>query len=93
MIGFAGQEPVKETPETPYDPGNPKPIMREVLNMKKVYETPKAVKYVFDYQDNVVASFGNGKKGKTGHASNSCYTHNGSDVYAHPCDDAVPKEE
>ena len=60
--------------------------------MNKAYETPKAVKYVFDYTDNVVAS-GNAKKGKEGHASNSCYTHNGSDVYEHPCDDAIPKVE
>ena len=57
--------------------------------MKKAYETPKAVKYVFDYTDNVVAS--NAKDGKTGHAANACYTHNGSDVYEHPCDEAEPK--
>ena len=48
--------------------------------MKKVYETPKAVKYVFDYQENVVASFGNDKDGKTGNATNACYTGNTSNV-------------
>ena len=58
--------------------------------MKKTYESPKAVKYVFDYTENVVAS--NGKKGKHGHASNSCYTHNGSDVYAHSCE-GIPKND
>lgn len=59
--------------------------------MKKVYETPKAVKYVFNYEENVVASFGIVKDGKTGHAANACYTHNASDVYGHPCDEAIPK--
>ena len=57
--------------------------------MKKVYETPKAVKYVFNYEDNVVASL-NAKKGKTGHAENSCYKHNTDDTYEHGCD-ADPK--
>ncbi len=51
--------------------------------MKKVYETPKAIKYVFDYTENVVAS--NGKDGKTGHAINACDSHNGSDEYALGC--------
>ena len=57
--------------------------------MKKAYETPKAVMYVFNYQDNVVASNtddeGNIKDGKTGHAANACGTHNASDVYEHGC--------
>ena len=46
--------------------------------MKKAYETPKAIKYVFDYTDNVVAS--NGKNGRTGPSSNSCHTGNTADV-------------
>ena len=58
--------------------------------MKKQYETPKAERLVFDYQETIVASE-NGKDGKTGHAANACYTHDGSDVYGHPCDDAIPK--
>ena len=75
-----------------YDPGNPKPIMREVLEMKKVYETPKAVKYVFDYQENVVASSTlNAKDGRNpAHPSyNACFTHNVSDNSTHnpnPCE-------
>ena len=52
--------------------------------MKKQYETPMAEKLVFDYAENVVAS-GNVKDGKTGHAMNACFTHNGSDVYSHGC--------
>ena len=44
--------------------------------MKKAYETPKAVKYVFDYTENVVAS--NGKDGKTGPSAASCKTQNGA---------------
>ncbi len=59
--------------------------------MKKVYETPKAVKYVFDYQENVVASFSeNDKDGRDpSHPSyNACFTHNTSDNSTHnssPC--------
>lgn len=65
--------------------------------MKKVYETPKAVKYVFDYQENVVASStGNGPNANPNanpHAQNNCYTHNTSDVYGHPecLEEAIPK--
>ena len=50
--------------------------------MKKVYETPKAVKYVFDYQENVVASYSdNGKDGRDpSHPSyNACFTGNNAD--------------
>ena len=46
------------------------PVNEGGTQMKKAYETPKAVKYVFDYTDNVVAS--NAKDGKTGHAANAC---------------------
>ena len=59
--------------------------------MKKEYMSPKAEKLVFDYEENIVAASGNVKDGKTGHAANSCYTHNASDVYAHSCDGAIPK--
>ena len=48
--------------------------------MKKVHETPKAVKYVFDYAENVVAS--NGKEGKKGNGANGCFTGNGANVNA-----------
>ena len=51
--------------------------------MKKTYETPRAVKYVFDYQENVVASFDfDVKDGRdpSHPSSNSCYTHNTDDV-------------
>ena len=58
--------------------------------MKKEYITPKAEKLVFDYEENIVAS-GNVKDGHTGPSSNACYTHNGSDVYGHACEDAIPK--
>ena len=57
--------------------------------MKRQYETPKAEKYVFDYKENVVASYGNGKEinpHANPHAENSCYTHNGSDVVGHDCE-------
>ncbi len=49
--------------------------------MKKAYETPKAVKYVFNYQENVVAS-ANGKDGRDpSHPSyNACFTNNTADV-------------
>ena len=49
--------------------------------MKKAYETPKAVKYVFNYQENVVASL-NGKDGRDpSHPSyNACFIQNTADV-------------
>ena len=59
--------------------------------MKKEYTEPKAEKLVFDFEE-ILTTSGNVKDGKTGHASNACYTHNGSDVYGHPCDDAIPKD-
>ena len=63
--------------------------------MKKAYETPQAVKYVFNYQDNVVASTGDAKDGRDpSHPSyNACFTHNTSDVSEHnssPCN-GTPK--
>ena len=65
-------------------------LRQEVTDLKKEYITPKAEKLVFDYEENIVAS-GNVKDGKTGHAANACYTHNGSDVYGHGCENAIPK--
>ena len=62
----------------------------EVTVLKKEYITPKAEKLIFDYEENIVAS-GNVKDGHTRHAANACYTHNASDVYAHDCDNAIPK--
>ena len=58
--------------------------------MKKEYISPMAEKLVFDYEENIVAS-GNVKDGHTEQAANACYTHNASDVYAHDCDNAIPK--
>ena len=65
-------------------------LNKEIIVLKKEYTSPKAEKLIFDYEENIVAS-GNVKDGKTGHAANACYTHNASDVYAHDCDNAIPK--
>ncbi len=48
--------------------------------MKKVYETPKAVKYVFNYQENVVASNSQWENVKNYPNLNPCYTHNTSNL-------------
>ena len=58
--------------------------------MKKQYEAPKAEKWMFDYEETVVASKGNAKDGRDpSHPSyNACFTHNTSDVSLHnssPC--------
>lgn len=53
--------------------------------MKKQYETPKAEKYEFDFQENIVAS-GTGWKGKN---NQGCFK--GSDGYIH--DNCVYKDE
>ena len=63
--------------------------------MKKAYETPQAIKYVFNYQENVVASTGNGPNKNPNaneHAINSCYQHNTADVVDHPdcIENAIP---
>ncbi len=63
--------------------------------MKKKYETPKAEKFLFDYESSLVASPGSessdAKDGRSpSHPSyNACFTHNTSDVSEHnmtPCD-------
>ena len=58
--------------------------------MKKKYESPMVEKYEFNYVENVVASepeeesgdpaIAGLKEGKTGHAVNSCYRGNQSDM-------------
>ena len=58
--------------------------------MKKQYEAPKAEKFVFDYEESVVAS-AVAKDGRDpSHPSyNACFTHNTSDVSEHnasPCE-------
>ena len=56
--------------------------------MKKVYETPKAVKYVFNYMENVAASLGATDGPPNEHANpnagNSCVTHNTANVVTTP---------
>ena len=53
--------------------------------MKKVYETPKAVKYVFNYLENVAASngptFGPPNEHANPNSANSCTTGNTSNTY------------
>ena len=51
--------------------------------MKKVYETPKAVKYVFNYVENVTASnpYSEYENVKNYPNLNPCYTHNTSDLH------------
>ena len=61
--------------------------IRRYLVVRKTYETPKAEKYYFNYSENVVASGFppwydvNVKGGKTGSASNACFTHNTDNVW------------
>ena len=58
--------------------------------MKKANETPKAVKYVFNYQENVVASTVAKDGRDPSHPSyNACFTQNTSDNSTHnpnPCE-------
>ena len=50
--------------------------------MKKPYEEPVAELLVFNYQEQVVAASGKTGKGNgNGHSINSCFKHNGNDVY------------
>ncbi len=56
---------------------------KEELIMKKQYETPKAEKYEFDFQENIVAS-----AGWKGHDNQGCFK--GSDGYVH--DNCVYKD-
>ena len=65
--------------------------------MKKMYEAPKAIKYVFNYQENVVASgtsYGPNANPKAApQAQNNCYTGNTDEVvYGPGCvENATPK--
>ena len=58
--------------------------------MKKQYETPKAEKLEFEYENVVVASL-NAKGGKTGNAMNACYTNNTDNVVTTPECRGIPK--
>ena len=52
--------------------------------MKKMYETPKAIKYEFNYRENVAASLGATDGPPNEHANensaNSCVTQNTSNI-------------
>ena len=57
--------------------------------MKRAYETPRAEKLDFRYEENVVAYSGRGNGGNANpnaapQAENSCYTHNTSEVVTRP---------